>query len=38
MLHEIYYNIGNVEVEDQITVAKQLITLYPFIDKAKVIH
>jgi dipeptidyl-peptidase-4 len=36
MLHEIYYNIGIVEVEDQITVTKQLITLYPFIDKTKV--
>ena len=36
MLHEIYYNIGIVEVEDQIDVTKQLIDLYPFIDKSRV--
>ena len=36
MLHEIYYNIGIVEVQDQIDVTKQLINLYPFIDKSKV--
>jgi len=36
MLHEIYYNIGQVEVQDQITVTKQLVSLYPFIDKSKV--
>jgi hypothetical protein len=31
MLHEIYYNIGKVEVEDQIDVTTQLVNLYPFI-------
>jgi len=36
MLHEIYYNIGQVEVQDQIDVTKQLVSLYPFIDKTKV--
>lgn len=36
MLHEIYYNIGQVEVQDQIDVTKQLVDLYPFIDKSKV--
>merc|ERR1712106_309785 len=36
MLHEIYYNIGIVEVQDQIDVTKQLISLYPFIDKSRV--
>jgi len=36
MLHEIYYNIGQVEVQDQIDVTKQLISLYPFIDKSRV--
>lgn len=36
MLHEIYYNIGIVEVQDQIDVTKQLINLYPFIDKSRV--
>jgi len=36
MLHEIYYNIGQVEVQDQIDVTKQLVSLYPFIDKSKV--
>lgn len=36
MLHEIYYNIGNVEVQDQIDVTQQLISLYPFIDKSRV--
>ena len=36
MLHEIYYNIGQVEVQDQIDVTKQLVSLYPFIDKSRV--
>ena len=36
MLHEIYYNIGIVEVQDQIDVTEQLINLYPFIDKSRV--
>ena len=54
MLHEIYYNIGVVEVyhkalcsaynvnfffakvQDQIDVTKQLVDLYPFIDKSRV--
>ena len=36
MLHEIYYNIGEVEVQDQIDVTKQLVSLYPFIDKSRV--
>jgi dipeptidyl-peptidase-4 len=36
MLHEIYYNIGVVEVQDQIDVTKQLIDLYPFIDSSRV--
>jgi len=36
MLEEIYYNIGVVEVEDQIDVTNQLINLYPFIDKSRV--
>merc|ERR1712029_524438 len=35
MLHEIYYNIGQVEVQDQIDVTKQIVSLYPFIDKSK---
>ena len=33
MLNEIYYNIGQVEVEDQIDVTSQLINLYNFIGK-----
>jgi hypothetical protein len=33
MLHEIYYNIGKVEVEDQIDVTTQLVNLYPFIGR-----
>jgi len=36
MLHEIYGKIGKVEVEDQIDVTEQLLSLYPFIDKKKV--
>jgi dipeptidyl-peptidase-4 len=36
MLNEIYYNIGEVEVEDQIDVTTQLVNLYNFIDKSKV--
>lgn len=36
MLHEIYYNIGRVEVEDQIDVTTQLVNQYPFIDKSRV--
>merc|ERR1719242_1214655 len=36
MLHEIYYNIGVVEVQDQIDVTKQLVDVYPFIDKSRV--
>ena len=35
MLHEIYYNVGKVEVQDQIDVTEQLINLYPFIDKSR---
>ena len=36
MLYEIYYNIGQVEVDDQIDVTTQLVSLYNFIDKSKV--
>ena len=33
MLNEIKYNIGKVEVEDQLDVTNQLINLYPFIGR-----
>ena len=36
LLHEIYYNVGRVEVQDQIDVTKQLVDTYAFIDKDKV--
>jgi len=35
LLHAIYYQMGVVEVEDQISVAQQLIKLYKFIDPAR---
>ena len=38
MLNEIKYNIGKVEVEDQIDVTNQLINLYPFIGRSIFIH
>ena len=38
MLEEIYYNIGVVEVEDQIDVTNQLINLYPFIGENSFLH
>ena len=30
-----YYFVPKVEVQDQIDVTKQLVSLYPFIDKSK---
>lgn len=36
LLFEIYYKLGQPEVQDQIDVTKQLINLYSFIDKQRV--
>lgn len=36
LLHELYYNLGTVEVQDQIDVTRQLLKRYSFLDKSKV--
>ena len=36
LLHEIYYNLGGVEVQDQLDVTRQLLKRYSFLDKTKV--
>jgi dipeptidyl-peptidase-4 len=36
LLHEIYYNLGGPEVQDQLDVTRQLLKRYSFFDKTKV--
>ena len=36
LLHEIYYNLGGPEVQDQLDVTRQLLKRYSFLDKSKV--
>ena len=36
MLHEIYYKLGQPEVQDQIDVTKRLVDQYAFIDATNV--
>ena len=36
LLHEIHYNLGGPEVQDQLDVTRQLLKRYSFFDKSKV--